>query len=181
MWPVNSCHVGAGAVRHSRVRGDQRALPMPTSRYDLAAPARRALRASSRNAAIPDVCGPWLVRRNRPFVHATYAGPPIARCGSRIVCARPSIPPTARCLRARSVRDPHRHSPPTRAVRRNSGRPPMSKPARAPFHNHRGSNSADRPAARTVSGLWDLIGRLVDLFEPAECANCFSSCGYDPD
>ena len=34
---------------------------------------------------------------------------------------------------------------------------------------------------RTVSGLWDLIGRLVDLFTPPECANYFSSCGYDPD
>ncbi len=34
---------------------------------------------------------------------------------------------------------------------------------------------------RTVSGLWDLIGQLVDLFELAECANYFSSCGYDPD
>jgi transposase len=34
---------------------------------------------------------------------------------------------------------------------------------------------------RTVSGLWDLLGRLVDLFTPPECANYFSSCGYDPD
>lgn len=34
---------------------------------------------------------------------------------------------------------------------------------------------------RTVSGLWSLIGRLVDLFQPQECANYFSSCGYDPD
>ena len=34
---------------------------------------------------------------------------------------------------------------------------------------------------RTVSGLWRLIGRLVDLFHPQECANYFSSCGYDPD
>ena len=34
---------------------------------------------------------------------------------------------------------------------------------------------------RTVSGLWDLIGRLVDIFQPRECANYFSSCGYDPD
>ena len=34
---------------------------------------------------------------------------------------------------------------------------------------------------RTVSGLWDLIGRLMDIFQPAECANYFSSCGYDPD
>jgi transposase len=34
---------------------------------------------------------------------------------------------------------------------------------------------------RTVAGLWDLIGRLVDIFQPRECANYFSSCGYDPD
>lgn len=34
---------------------------------------------------------------------------------------------------------------------------------------------------RTVSGLWDLIGRLVDIFQPRECANYFTSCGYDPD
>jgi transposase len=34
---------------------------------------------------------------------------------------------------------------------------------------------------RTVSGLWDLIGKLVDLFQPHECANYFRSCGYDPD
>jgi transposase len=34
---------------------------------------------------------------------------------------------------------------------------------------------------RTVSGLWHLIGKLVDLFQPQECANYFSSCGYDPD
>jgi transposase len=34
---------------------------------------------------------------------------------------------------------------------------------------------------RTVGGLWDLIGSLVDIFKPPECANYFSSCGYDPD
>jgi hypothetical protein len=33
---------------------------------------------------------------------------------------------------------------------------------------------------RTVSGL-SLIGTFVDLFRPNECANYFSSCGYDPD
>jgi transposase len=38
-----------------------------------------------------------------------------------------------------------------------------------------------KAAERTVPGLWDLIGRLVDLFTPRECANYFSSCGYDPD
>jgi len=34
---------------------------------------------------------------------------------------------------------------------------------------------------RTVTGLWDLIGRLVDIFKPDECANYFTSCGYEPD
>ena len=34
---------------------------------------------------------------------------------------------------------------------------------------------------RTLNGLWDLIGRLVDIFQPRECANYFTSCGYDPD
>ncbi|WP_373488611.1 IS630 family transposase [Blastomonas sp.] len=34
---------------------------------------------------------------------------------------------------------------------------------------------------RTVSGLWQLIGKLVDIFQPNECANYFSSCGYDPE
>ena len=32
---------------------------------------------------------------------------------------------------------------------------------------------------RTVSSLWDLIGKLVGIFQPTECANYFSSCGYD--
>jgi transposase len=38
-----------------------------------------------------------------------------------------------------------------------------------------------KAAERTVSGLWDLIGKLVDIFNPDECANYFISCGYDPD
>ena len=33
----------------------------------------------------------------------------------------------------------------------------------------------------TVSGLWELIGRLVDIVQPRECANYFISCEYDPD
>jgi len=33
---------------------------------------------------------------------------------------------------------------------------------------------------RTISGWWDLIGRLVDIFQPNEFANHFSSCGYEP-
>lgn len=31
---------------------------------------------------------------------------------------------------------------------------------------------------RTVSALWDRIGKLVDLFEPAECRNYFRHSGY---
>ena len=38
-----------------------------------------------------------------------------------------------------------------------------------------------KAAERTVPGLWDLIRNLVDLFQPGECANYFSSCGYDAD
>ena len=34
---------------------------------------------------------------------------------------------------------------------------------------------------RTVTGLWNLIRKLVDIFQPDECANYFSSCGYDPE
>jgi len=39
-----------------------------------------------------------------------------------------------------------------------------------------------RKAAR-FSGLplWALIGRLVDTFQLSECANYFSSCGYEPE
>jgi Asp-tRNA(Asn)/Glu-tRNA(Gln) amidotransferase A subunit family amidase len=33
----------------------------------------------------------------------------------------------------------------------------------------------------TVSGLWNAIGSLVDIFQPAECAFDFSACRYDPD
>lgn len=33
---------------------------------------------------------------------------------------------------------------------------------------------------RTVSGLWDRIGKLVDIFQSTECTNYFRSCGYDP-
>jgi hypothetical protein len=37
-----------------------------------------------------------------------------------------------------------------------------------------------KASERTVSGLWGLIFKLIDIFRPAECANYFSSCGYDP-
>lgn len=36
-----------------------------------------------------------------------------------------------------------------------------------------------KAAERTVSGLWDAIGRLIDQFTPQECANFFAAAGYD--
>jgi len=36
-----------------------------------------------------------------------------------------------------------------------------------------------KAAERTVSGLWDAIGRLIDDFTPQECANFFAAAGYD--
>ncbi len=37
-----------------------------------------------------------------------------------------------------------------------------------------------KAAERTVTGLWDRIGKLIDVVEPQEARNFFSSCGYDP-
>ena len=38
-----------------------------------------------------------------------------------------------------------------------------------------------KAAQRTVDGLWNTIGRIVDMFTPQECANYFIAAGYDPD
>ena len=38
-----------------------------------------------------------------------------------------------------------------------------------------------KAAERTVSGLWQAIGRLIDLFPPGECANFFAAAGYNAD
>jgi transposase len=37
-----------------------------------------------------------------------------------------------------------------------------------------------KAAERTVNGLWNAIGRVIDLFTPAECRNFFKAAGYDP-
>jgi transposase len=34
-------------------------------------------------------------------------------------------------------------------------------------------------AERTVDGLWNTIGRMIDTFTLAECANYFAAAGYD--
>lgn len=36
-----------------------------------------------------------------------------------------------------------------------------------------------KAAERTVDGLWDTIGCLIDFFTPQECANYFIAAGYD--
>lgn len=36
-------------------------------------------------------------------------------------------------------------------------------------------------AERTIHGLWNAIGRILDLYIPVECANHFAKCGYDAD
>jgi transposase len=38
-----------------------------------------------------------------------------------------------------------------------------------------------RAAERTVQGLWDAIGRLIDLITPNESANFFTAAGYEPE
>jgi transposase len=38
-----------------------------------------------------------------------------------------------------------------------------------------------KAAERTLDGLWNAIGRIIDTFTPAECANYFAAAGYDPD
>lgn len=38
-----------------------------------------------------------------------------------------------------------------------------------------------KAAERTIDGLWEVIGNLVDCFTPQECENYFPTCGYDAD
>lgn len=38
-----------------------------------------------------------------------------------------------------------------------------------------------KAAERTIEGLWERIGDLIDIFTPQECANYFAVCGYDAD
>jgi transposase len=36
-----------------------------------------------------------------------------------------------------------------------------------------------RIGERTISGLWEVNGSLVTMFNAQECQNCFASWGYD--
>ena len=37
-----------------------------------------------------------------------------------------------------------------------------------------------KAAKRTIDGLWSAIGKIIDAFNPPECANYFAAAGYDP-
>jgi transposase len=37
-----------------------------------------------------------------------------------------------------------------------------------------------KAAERTIDGLWSAIGRIIETFNPTECANYFAAAGYDP-
>lgn len=36
-------------------------------------------------------------------------------------------------------------------------------------------------APRTIDELWRAIANAIDAFEPAECTNYFTACGYEPE
>ena len=38
-----------------------------------------------------------------------------------------------------------------------------------------------KAAERTIHGLWDAIGRIVDLYSPEECSNYFAAANCDAD
>jgi transposase len=38
-----------------------------------------------------------------------------------------------------------------------------------------------KAAERTIHGLWNAIGRILELYLPQECTNYFANCGYDAD
>ena len=38
-----------------------------------------------------------------------------------------------------------------------------------------------KAAERTIHGLWNAIGRILDLYSPQECSNYFATSGYDAD
>ena len=36
-------------------------------------------------------------------------------------------------------------------------------------------------AERSIEGLWNTVGEIVNIFTAQECENYFAACGYDPD
>lgn len=38
-----------------------------------------------------------------------------------------------------------------------------------------------KAAERTINGLWSTTGKIIDAFNPTECANYFAAAGYEPE
>jgi transposase len=38
-----------------------------------------------------------------------------------------------------------------------------------------------KAAERTIDGLWSTTGKIIDAFNPTECANYFTAAGYEPE
>src|SRR5438128_1794550 len=56
---------------------------------------------------------------------------------------------------------------------------PDLDPARLVFIDETGtSTNMARRRGRAKRGLWQRIGKLLDLFQPHECANFFANSGY---
>ena len=53
---------------------------------------------------------------------------------------------------------------------------PRPQPDRAGLRQAQGAPAQGR--RRTVDGLWNAIGKLLDCFPPAECANYLANSGY---
>jgi hypothetical protein len=56
---------------------------------------------------------------------------------------------------------------------------PRLQPDRAGLLQAEGASA--KAAERTIHGLWNAIGRILDLYSPQECASYFASAGYDAD
>ena len=46
------------------------------------------------------------------------------------------------------------------------------------LHHHQG-HDLRKAAERTIHGLWNAIGRILNLYSQQECANYFANNGYD--
>ena len=89
---------------------------------------------------------------------------------SLVVCSTTTLP-----HRCRWGRPPHQPVQPQGTRRKLLLLPPYSpdfNPIEKAFARLKAM--LRKAGERTVSSLWSLIGRLVDLFQPQECANYFN-------
>ena len=75
--------------------------------------------------------------------------------------------------------------PSVRALIENAGATLLYLPPYSPDFNFENAFAKlkallRKAAERTIEGLWNAIGRLIDTFTPSERANYFTAAGYDP-